>query len=176
MEMNFSRVVGSRKITKMRVALAVLALLFQTKATNAFVSSSFAIRGSGEGIGAAALTRSSGAMRSRPTMSVIDVNSSDELDKITAENKDKLVVVDYSTTWCGPCKMVLPKYEALAAQYSESIFLKVIGDSSNDSSLLMKREGVRSVPSFHFWKGGKKVDSLQGANEEDLEETLRGFH
>lgn len=35
---------------------------------------------------------------------------------------------------------------------------QVIGDSTNDASKLMKREGVRSVPSFHFWKGGKKVN------------------
>lgn len=37
------------------------------------------------------------------------------------------------------------------------LFWQVIGDSTNDASQLMKREGVRSVPSFHFWKGGKKV-------------------
>ena len=36
-------------------------------------------------------------------------------------------------------------------------FVQVIGDSTNDASQLMKREGVRSVPSFHFWKDGKKV-------------------
>lgn len=35
--------------------------------------------------------------------------------------------------------------------------IQVIGDSTSEASLLMKREGVRSVPSFHFWKGGKKV-------------------
>lgn len=37
------------------------------------------------------------------------------------------------------------------------MFWQVIGDSTNDASQLMKREGVRSVPAFHFWKGGKKV-------------------
>lgn len=35
------------------------------------------------------------------------------------------MVVDYSTTWCGPCKMVLPKFEALASEYGDAIFLKV---------------------------------------------------
>eukprot|EP00904_Undaria_pinnatifida_P014025 jgi/Undpi1/9753/HiC_scaffold_27.g12209.m1 len=124
----------------------------------------------------AVTARAAGAMRSRPTMNVIDVGSPAELDKLTSENKDKLLVVDYSTTWCGPCKMVLPKFEALASEYTDAIFIKVIGDSTNDASQLMKREGVRSVPSFHFWKGGKKVDSVNGANEEALEETLRSFH
>ncbi|CAN0036959.1 unnamed protein product, partial [Laminaria digitata] len=59
---------------------------------------------------------------------VIQVGSSDELDKLTAENKDKLLVVDYSTTWCGPCKMVLPKFEALASEYTDAIFIKVRKD------------------------------------------------
>ena len=53
------------------------------------------------------------------------VGSPEELDKLTAENKDKLLVVDYSTTWCGPCKMVLPKFESLAAEYPDAIFIKV---------------------------------------------------
>lgn len=54
------------------------------------------------------------------------IGSSDELDKIVlTDSKDKLVVVDYSTTWCGPCKLVLPKFEALSEEYKDAIFLKV---------------------------------------------------
>ena len=33
----------------------------------------------------------------------------------------------------------------------------------------MKREGVRSVPAFHFWKGGVKLDVVSGARIEDVE-------
>lgn len=53
------------------------------------------------------------------------IGSFAELDKLTTDNKDKLIVVDYSTTWCGPCKMILPKFEALAEEYSDAIFVKV---------------------------------------------------
>ncbi|CAN0208618.1 unnamed protein product [Scytosiphon promiscuus] len=161
----------------MRVMVAMAAVLMGV--TDAFVSPSAFVRATASSsgrVGAAATARAAGAMRSRPTMNVIDIGSFAELDKLTADNKDKLVVVDYSTTWCGPCKMILPKFEALAEEYSDAIFVKVIGDSTNDASQLMKREGVRSVPSFHFWKDGKKVDSVNGANEEALVETLRGFH
>lgn len=55
------------------------------------------------------------------------VGSFAELDKLTTDNKDKLIVVDYSTTWCGPCKMILPKFEALAEEYADAIFVKVWG-------------------------------------------------
>ena len=39
----------------------------------------------------------------------------------------------------------------------------------------MKREGVRSVPSFHFWKSGKKVDQVNGANTGVLESTVMKY-
>ncbi|CAN0385900.1 unnamed protein product [Ectocarpus sp. 12 AP-2014] len=155
----------------------VAAALVLLGVVDAFVSPSAFVRATGSSRGCASATaRAAGAMRSRPTMNVIDIGSFAELDKLTSDNKDKLIVVDYSTTWCGPCKMILPKFEKLAEQYSDAIFVKVIGDSTNDASQLMKREGVRSVPSFHFWKDGKKVEKVNGANEEALEQTLRDFH
>lgn len=55
----------------------------------------------------------------------LQIGSFAELDKLTTDNKDKLIVVDYSTTWCGPCKMILPKFEALAEEYADAIFVKV---------------------------------------------------
>lgn len=103
---------------------------------------------------------------------------------------DSLVVIDYSTTWCGPCKMVLPKYIELSERYLNVVFLKCIGDSSVEASALLKREGVRSVPAFHFWyvfsypygilgnsifllichrKNGKRIDTVNGARIEDVE-------
>ncbi|CAM9226750.1 unnamed protein product [Discosporangium mesarthrocarpum] len=107
----------------------------------------------------------------RPSMAVIEVSSEEELDSTVGAGG--LVVVDYSTTWCGPCKVIFPKFEELSDEFKDAVFLKVIGDSSTAASKLMKREGVRSVPSFHFWKDGNKVDSLNGANAEALESTIR---
>lgn len=49
-------------------------------------------------------------------------------------------------------------------QYTDVIFYKVTGDSSAAASSLMKREGVRAVPSFHFWKNGERVEVVNGAN------------
>lgn len=83
-------------------------------------------------------------------------------------------MVDYSTTWCGPCKVVLPKFVALSEEYPDVTFLKCIGDSSAEASALMKREGVRSVPSFHVWKDGSKVDTISGARIEDVEAAIKG--
>ena len=52
------------------------------------------------------------------------------------------------------------------------LILQVIGDASADASKLMKREGVRSVPSFHYFKEGEKVDVVNGANAEAIEAAI----
>jgi thioredoxin 1 len=50
---------------------------------------------------------------------------------------------------------------------------QVIGDASPDASKLMKREGVRSVPSFHYFKNGEKVEVVNGANAEAIEAAIK---
>eukprot|EP00527_Entomoneis_sp_CCMP2396_P009598 CAMPEP_0198136544 /NCGR_PEP_ID=MMETSP1443-20131203/182_1 /TAXON_ID=186043 /ORGANISM="Entomoneis sp., Strain CCMP2396" /LENGTH=146 /DNA_ID=CAMNT_0043797779 /DNA_START=105 /DNA_END=545 /DNA_ORIENTATION=- len=107
-----------------------------------------------------------------PLMAVKSVGSDTDFDTVLKDAGDKLVVVDYSTTWCGPCKVIAPKYEELSEKYSDAIFLAVVGDASADASKLMKREGVRSVPSFHFWVKNEKVDVVNGANPEAIEAAI----
>lgn len=55
---------------------------------------------------------------------------------------------------------------------TNQVFIKVVGDSTPEAGQLLKREGVRSVPAFHFWKNGKRVDSISGADPERLEEVI----
>lgn len=50
---------------------------------------------------------------------------------------------------------------------------QVIGDATPDASKLMKREGVRSVPSFHYFKNGEKIDVVNGANAEAIEAAIK---
>jgi thioredoxin 1 len=102
---------------------------------------------------------------------VVDVGSEEVFDK-TIKGTDKLVIIDYSTTWCGPCKVIAPKFEEMSEKYASAVFLKVIGDATPEASKLMKREGVRSVPSFHYWLKGEKVDVVNGANAAAIEAAI----
>mmetsp|Transcript_25158 Transcript_25158/g.40898 ORF Transcript_25158/g.40898 Transcript_25158/m.40898 type:complete len:149 (-) Transcript_25158:191-637(-) len=109
----------------------------------------------------------------RPLMAVLDVGSEAAFDETVSGAGDKLVIIDYSTTWCGPCKVIAPKFDEFSETYPDSIFVKVIGDATPDASQLMKREGVRSVPSFHYFKNGEKVDVVNGANSEAIEAAIK---
>lgn len=105
-------------------------------------------------------------------MAVVDIDSESAFDdKIKSAGKS-LVIIDYSTTWCGPCKVIAPKFEEFSAKYPDAVFLKVIGDASPEASKLMKREGVRSVPSFHYFMSGEKIDVVNGANAEAIEAAI----
>merc|ERR1711879_693117 len=87
------------------------------------------------------------------------IDCEEEFDNaIQAAADNRLVIVDYSTTWCGPCKLVAPKYAEFSMMYSDATFITVMGrpgEPGKDAKKLMKREGVRAVPTFHFWKNQK---------------------
>jgi thioredoxin 1 len=73
---------------------------------------------------------------------------------------DGLVLVDFSATWCGPCKRMLPELEAAAEQLKgKATFLKVDIDEAPD---VATRFGVQGIPNLTFFKGGKVVDVAVG--------------
>jgi Thioredoxin len=68
--------------------------------------------------------------------------------------------------------MVLPKFIELSEKYKNVVFLKCIGDASKEAGALMKREGVRSVPAFHIWKSGSRIEVVNGARIEEVEAVI----
>ncbi|XP_045142474.1 thioredoxin-like [Echinops telfairi] len=82
---------------------------------------------------------------------------------------EKLVVVDFSATWCGPCKMIKPFHHSLCEKYGNAIFLEVDVDDCQD--VASERE-VKCMPAFQFYKKGQKVGEFSGANKEKLEATI----
>ncbi|EOD14573.1 thioredoxin [Emiliania huxleyi CCMP1516] len=76
--------------------------------------------------------------------SVVDISSKTEFEAVLDNAGDALVVVDYSTSWCGPCKIIAPKYDEMSEKYTNVKFLKVMGDASPEADQLMRSQGVRA--------------------------------
>ncbi|XP_018536803.1 thioredoxin [Lates calcarifer] len=95
------------------------------------------------------------------------VESVAEFDDILKEAGDKLVVVDFTATWCGPCKYIAPVFEALSKdpENKNVIFLKVDVDEVQD---LCTRCEIRSMPTFQFYKKGQKLEAFSGADPDKL--------
>ncbi|CAH8271280.1 unnamed protein product [Arabidopsis lyrata] len=79
---------------------------------------------------------------------------------------DKIVVLDMYTQWCGPCKVIAPKYKELSEKYQDMVFLKL--DCNQENKPLAKELGIRVVPTFKILKDNKVVKEVTGAKYEDL--------
>jgi len=77
-------------------------------------------------------------------------------------NSGKPMIVDFWAEWCGPCRMVGPIIEELATAYDgQAVIGKMDVDNNND---VVGQFGIRNIPTVLFFKDGKMVDKIVGAN------------
>ena len=73
----------------------------------------------------------------------------------------KPVVIDFWATWCGPCRMVSPIIDELAAEYEGKVVIGKCNVDENEDLTL--QYGIRNIPTVLFFKGGQLVDKQVGS-------------
>uniref|UniRef100_A0A1I8IXH0 Thioredoxin domain-containing protein n=1 Tax=Macrostomum lignano TaxID=282301 RepID=A0A1I8IXH0_9PLAT len=86
-----------------------------------------------------------------------------DFDNLLTGSQGKLVVIDFTASWCGPCRMIAPKFEQLATDTPSVLFAKVDVDENADAAC---RPPASSA--CDFYKDGKEVDELKGADYDGI--------
>lgn len=94
----------------------------------------------------------------------------EKLEEGVKENK--VIVVDFTATWCGPCRHMSPVFESLSKKHTDLIFVKVDVDQLQE---VAAQWDVQAMPTFIFIKDKKVVHKIVGANKDELEKKAGFF-
>ena len=74
---------------------------------------------------------------------------------------DKPVIVDYWAEWCGPCRMISPILEEIAAEHADKI--DVVKLNVDENPTIAQRYQILAIPTLNVFQGGEVVKQIKGA-------------
>ena len=87
-------------------------------------------------------------------------------------SQDKLVVTNFTATWCGPCKAAAPIFDKMSMDHADVVFCKIDIDDEELQEVVVAN-AISAVPTYTFVKGDEVVaDAIKGANMPAIEEVL----
>lgn len=98
------------------------------------------------------------------------MQDSDHFDQVLRENDDKLIIIDFSATWCKPCQQLEPIFRILSLKTPVALFLKV---DINECDELAQKFEIQSLPTIKFIRSKRQTVSsiVNEANSLDLYKT-----
>lgn len=92
----------------------------------------------------------------------------------SAAGKNQLVLVDFSASWCGPCRVMLPVLSQIAQEFANKVVVaKVDCEASPANRNLASASGIQAFPTFHLYKNTEKVAEIRGANPQGIRAAIQ---
>ena len=93
----------------------------------------------------------------------VQINSADWQEKVL--DSDKPVLIDFFATWCGPCKMMAPVMDEVAAEQAGQVDVYKIDIDENPD--IAQKYGIMSIPTFIVFKNGEPAAQTLGARPKE---------
>ncbi|CAI8587795.1 unnamed protein product [Vicia faba] len=86
-----------------------------------------------------------------------------------SKQTNKLMVIDFTAAWCGPCKYMNTVIKEFAGKYKDVEFIKIDVDELMEVASAFQ---VQAMPTFILIKNGKVVEKVVGAKKEELQKMI----
>jgi thioredoxin 1 len=100
---------------------------------------------------------------------MLELKNRKEFDEFVKTEK-RPIILDFYTSWCGPCKSIAPYFADLSEMYKNICFIKVNCDIADDISELFQ---VEALPTFVLLKNGVVIHRFCGGKQSNLEDMVR---
>ncbi|CCD61449.1 Thioredoxin-1 [Caenorhabditis elegans] len=100
---------------------------------------------------------------------ILELADMSDFEQLIRQHPEKIIILDFYATWCGPCKAIAPLYKELATTHKGIIFCKVDVDEAED---LCSKYDVKMMPTFIFTKNGDAIEALEGCVEDELRQKV----
>ena len=96
---------------------------------------------------------------------VINIESSEQLKELIDTEK-RVICVDFTASWCGPCRMISPELDRLSIELEKKLVVAKV--DVDECPELAEQAGVRGMPTFVFFVEKKNVFAFAGADVDKL--------